>query len=179
MRIVLLGHSHTGAGVLDAINQAPEAELVFAAGYDKPEAPVPAPDLFAQWRSKDVPHLAVRDRPLYHLYPAGEILISAGWRHLIPRDYYRLFPLAVNLHGSNTRQGYRGRRPIQRQLADGVRHLFLTLHRLTPQVDEGEVLAQALARLEAVPTELDAYLYMRQMAFELTEWLLLNWRALC
>lgn len=180
MNIVLLAHSHVGSGVYDAIKGA-GAKLVLAAGYTKPETRVPAPNLLADWRSEGINVAPINQGviPPYDKWPTGDILISANWRHFIPYEYYSQFPLAVNFHGANTCiPEYRGRSPIQRQVKDGKRSYFLTMHRLEETYDTGEILAQNMCTFGIVPSEGMVYFRMMEMAYDLTTWLLENWREL-
>ncbi len=180
MKIVLLAHSHVGAGVYDAIKK--QGEIVLAAGYRQTEHLVPAPNLIEQWNQAGLRTvgLAKGTKPRYAAWgAAADILISANWRHKIPAEYIERFPLAVNFHGANTiLHTYRGRRPIQRQIEDGKQSYFLTCHRLAEEYDAGEILAQNMTTYPFVPSQGMVYSDMRKMAYDLTLWLLENWNGL-
>lgn len=181
MNIVLLAHSHVGNGVDNAISRRTDTKLLLTAGYLHQEQVVPSPNLLDRWhhRGETVARIDPARAPDYEDFPVGDILISANWRHKIPETYFSQFPLAVNFHGANTHlTRYRGRSPIQRQIADGQRAYFLTCHRLAEQYDAGEILAQTMVRFPQVPTQHMVYYELGNKAYDLTLWILDHWNDL-
>lgn len=185
MKVVLLAHSHVGAGVYDALKDA-GIKPSLAVGYTEPEDQIPAPNLVEEWRKRGISTVGCwgsGTRPAlanYESFEAGDVLISANWRGRIPPEYYRQFPLAVNFHGSNTKyKRYRGRRPIQRQVEDGRKAYCLTCHKLGEEYDAGEIIVQSTRLCSHAPLEGWVYAVMRCMAYEMTTWLLENLEDVC
>ncbi len=74
--------------------------------------------------------------------PAAPLLVSC-YPHRIPRSLLESLPLGgFNLHPSPL-PAYRGPAPIFWQLRDGRQQLAITLHQISEQLDQGEILGQA------------------------------------
>lgn len=69
---------------------------------------------------------------------APDLLITYAFQHILPAYYADVCP-GINLHPSLL-PAYPGLNPWQEQMRDGVKQGGYTIHRLTPQVDAGEIL---------------------------------------
>lgn len=84
---------------------------------------------------------ALDRRPL-PLPTSGEAtLVTYRCPRLIDENYYRRFQLAVNIHPSLLPR-YAGLNPWQEIFANGETSGGVTIHRLSPNADQGEILIQ-------------------------------------
>ncbi|MER8641782.1 formyltransferase family protein [Mesorhizobium sp. M1252] len=80
----------------------------------------------------------------------ADLLICFGFRGLIPQTVLRLFLRGgLNLHPALLPQ-YRGPHPIHRLVIDGKHEIHggVTLHKMTPAFDQGDILAQVALSIE-------------------------------
>lgn len=75
-------------------------------------------------------------RELHNMAP--DLLITYAFQHILPAYYADICP-GINLHPSLL-PAYPGLNPWQEQMRDGVKQGGYTIHRLTQQVDAGEIL---------------------------------------
>lgn len=72
---------------------------------------------------------------------ADAILVTYRCPRLIDEDYYRRFQLSVNIHPSLLPR-YAGLNPWQEMFSNGETSGGVTIHRLSPHADQGEILIQ-------------------------------------
>lgn len=179
LRVVLLGHSFVGAGCLRALQAHPEVRIEAVHGYLATEEDVPCPNVLAEAQAGGLRVVYHNDPPdlAELLTTEADVLISANWRHMIPPGIYERFPCAVGFHGSDLKS-YRGRAPIQRQVADGKLEYHLSLFKLAEKPDTGELVGlqvglgqmvtQRTVRFPAVPSVAQVYYSLQRPAFDLT-----------
>ena len=89
-------------------------------------------------------------------FKAVDLVVSVHGREIVPRRLLDLSRLGgINVHPC-LRQ-YKGARPIGRLLQDGGREASVGVHRMTEQVDEGEILAEEEVRLSNEQSEAEVY----------------------
>jgi methionyl-tRNA formyltransferase len=90
-----------------------------------------------------------------------DLLISAGFRHIVPEDILSIPNRgAVNLHPSYLPYN-RGANPNVWSIVEST-PAGVTIHRMTPEVDAGDIVAQR--RIEKRPNDTGKMLYERQNA---------------
>ncbi len=98
---------------------------------------------------------------------APDLLLSFYFREMIQARFLQIPHLgAYNLHGSLLPK-YRGRAPINWVLVKGETETGVTLHAMTPQPDDGEILAQAPIPIEWDDTALSLTLKAARAGREL------------
>lgn len=68
-----------------------------------------------------------------------DMLLSVHWHKIIPKEYLQN-RIAVNIHPC-LREGYKGKNPVERYIADGRKLASISSHHMTEIVDEGEEIA--------------------------------------
>jgi len=87
-----------------------------------------------------------------------DLILLLGWMHILPPEFFARFPHVVNTHPSflphdpradATRApdgtivpAFRGARAIEAALAAGSRWTGISVHRVTPETDRGEILVR-------------------------------------
>lgn len=148
MKFIIYAHGWVGAAALDAVQQfMPIEKRIVAVTYDKntwsDAYPCPA-----------LGYLVYRPGVTRIAWPVGDtfkadnntVVITANWRHKLPKVLYQGARLAINVHNSLL-PAFKGRRPVQRALTVGEVYFGFTIHRLSDQVDSGEILYQHTLRL--------------------------------
>jgi methionyl-tRNA formyltransferase len=109
---------------------------------------VPEPDWtdsFAEWAEHhSVPHAQSghwRDLPLSEDGKAAQLGISVFYDRILPAAFIDRFDRLLNLHNAPLPR-YRGVSPINWALKDGRRAHGVTIHEITPGVDDGPIVAQ-------------------------------------
>jgi phosphoribosylglycinamide formyltransferase-1 len=93
-----------------------------------------------------------------------DLILLLGWMHLLPASFFARFPHVINTHPSflphdpradTTRapdgslvNAYRGARAIEAALADGAAWSGISVHRVTPEMDRGEILVRTPLAIE-------------------------------
>lgn len=176
MKILLLGHSFVGAGVLEALLGQGMPPFLAATYYGTEEERVPCPNLARSCRAAGIPvrtffpDLNFKDKD----FPEGDLLICASWRHKISQELISRYTHAVGFHGCDLLKDpqFKGRRPIQRQIEAGRHTYTLSLFNLTDKIDGSEVLYQRTHTFPWLPSESLVYMQFHDFAKEMTECLL-------
>jgi len=108
----------------------------------------PSPiELFA--RKQNIPFIHYQPQNIQHtVYNIQNTLtpnslgVLASFGYILPKSILNLFPHGIiNIHPSLLPQ-YRGATPVQHAIALGDKETGVTLFKLTPEIDKGEILAQ-------------------------------------
>lgn len=86
-----------------------------------------------------------------------DLILSAFFNQILRSEVLQIAKQAWNLHPALLPR-YRGVSPIFWALAHGERHVGITLHRMAPRVDEGDVISQESVPVRAEDTEHSLYL---------------------
>jgi methionyl-tRNA formyltransferase len=87
---------------------------------------------------------------------ASDVLISVHGREIVSSDLLALPRLGgINVHPCL--YAYKGANPVSRLLADGNRRASVGVHRMTQEVDWGEVLVEEFVDLSDATHEVDVY----------------------
>lgn len=113
--------------VAQALQQHPDIEITLVDALDRRSLPLPS--------------------------SADSILVTYRCPRLINAEYYSRFRLAVNIHPSLLPR-YAGLNPWQEMFANGETSGGVTIHRLSPQADQGEIIMQQSFRFPT-PISLD------------------------
>jgi methionyl-tRNA formyltransferase len=143
MKVELYAHGWVGAGVAAALYLAPDVEVRQLVTYD--------PDVAAQ---DDHPCPALNEiasaagwtqcgpNAVYVTSANTDAVITANWRHVLdPIAYARARLGAINVHNGLLPK-YPGTRPLQRSLEAKDKVLGYSIHRITEECDQGDVLFQ-------------------------------------
>jgi methionyl-tRNA formyltransferase len=85
-----------------------------------------------------------------------EVLLTVFFNQILSPEALAVAPRGWTLHPSLL-PSFRGVSPVFWALAEGVPESGATLHRLTPEVDEGEILRQARIKVEDVESYFSLY----------------------
>ncbi|MBI3298605.1 MAG: hypothetical protein HYZ75_10605 [Elusimicrobia bacterium] len=155
MRVVLLGLTGFGNEILPALLADPAVEVpaIFTRSFPTPFPFYDIPQLHELCRAVGVrchDDLTVSEGPgleTLRSYRPDLILVAAF--HQILREPALSLPGlgVVNLHPSLLPE-YKGADPLQAALLDGAAETGITYHRMTAEVDTGDILLQAPYRME-------------------------------
>ena len=81
-----------------------------------------------------------------------DLIVSAGFPLILPMRILRLPGLgAINIHGSYL-PAYRGPQPVEWQIINGESRCGVTIHRMDPGIDTGEILTQDYVSISKTDT---------------------------
>ena len=147
MRAVVFGYHAIGCLGFDALLRHGFDVRAVVTHPDDPHEVIWWDSLAARARERSVPVLlrSRREEPGLREAIAAyepEVLFSFYFRHLLPADVLVLAPRGgFNLHGSLLPE-FRGRSPVNWAILHGAKETGVTLHRMTPRPDAGEILGQ-------------------------------------
>jgi phosphoribosylglycinamide formyltransferase-1 len=130
VEVVAVASSKPGVKALDRAAQAGITSEVFAAA--------------------DHPDRAARDRRLaeWLAEQGAELVVLAGWMELLGSDFLEAFPeRVINVHPALL-PAFPGARPVDDQLAYGVKVSGVTVHFVDEGVDSGPIILQEAVRID-------------------------------
>jgi hypothetical protein len=111
-----------------------------------PVVPEPAwTDSLLDWASgSGVPHVAsgdYADLPSANGSPTADLAVSVFYDRILPASFIARFGRALNVHNGPLPR-YRGVSPINWALKNGERSHGVTIHEISPGIDDGPIVAQ-------------------------------------
>jgi len=110
----------------------------------------------------DPPHIP--EVPFYNqkeCYGAADALFCSGYGRILSQELLRAFPRGCYNAHSSLLPKYRGRHAIQWAIASGERELGVSIHRISPEIDRGEIL---LVRSRHFGVKADLVVISRELA---------------
>jgi methionyl-tRNA formyltransferase len=138
--VVLLGKGSLAIRIAGWFRDSPDYELRSIV----PVVPEPSwtASLMAWARAHGVPHVASGDyRDLRGPQRIADLGLSVFYDKLIRPDFITRFGRLLNLHNGPLPR-YRGMSPINWALKNGERKHGVTIHEITPGIDDGPIVAQ-------------------------------------
>jgi methionyl-tRNA formyltransferase len=138
--------------ILEALLDAGHAiEAVYANSPDR--FPCVAPSIeFARRRNLRV-RIVERKRDLTALAPevSGRLILSAGFRYILPSELIKSAQLILNVHGTLL-PNYAGARTLGWVIVNGEKQSGVTVHKVDTGVDTGPILLQRAFDLDPLET---------------------------
>lgn len=162
MKAVVLAYHNIGcAGIKALLRNGFDITAVFTHEDDPDEnlwfksvAELAATNNIPVYAPDDINHLLWVER-IKEMKP--DILFSFYYRNLVGKKILDLMPLgALNLHGSLLPR-YRGRCPVNWVIINGEKETGVTLHYMTPQPDDGDIVGQKQVNIDYDDTALSLY----------------------
>ncbi len=146
MRIVFLGYHDFGFEALDTLLDGGDEVVRVVTHRDDPKENIyfrsvakRAEEAGIPWETRESQPTGRLPQILQRIEP--DLIVSAYYRRMIPARWLELARFGgVNLHGSLLPK-YRGRCPLNWVLIHDEKRTGVTLHRMTAEVDAGDILA--------------------------------------
>jgi len=99
---------------------------------------------------------SIKQGEMEELLAHSDLLVSVHGREIVPKELFRLPRLgSINVHPCLYR--YKGANPIARLLQDGCTQASVGVHRMTENIDEGEVLVEEFVDVEGSRSAEEVY----------------------
>jgi len=152
--VVLMGKGELAVKIAQWFHDAPDwriAEVI-------PVIPEPDwTDSLAAWARLNCIPLVESGQFVDATTQGAYLCLSVYYDKILPAWFLSQFRHALNLHNAPLPK-YRGVRPINWALKNGEEYHGVTIHRMTPNIDNGPIYAQARFRIDAAHDEVrDVY----------------------